>query len=176
MNHKKVLYLVQAAMIAALYVVLTMLANALGIASGNIQVRFSEALTVLPFFTSAAIPGLYVGCLLGNLVIGSALPDILFGPVPTLIGAIGTWALGKLYSRYASVDPKKATLCKWLSPLPPIAANAIIIPIVLKYAYGVIPVWFSVITVALGELISCGVFGPILLFALSRYRKQLFDR
>ena len=82
MHNKKVLYLVQAAMIAALYVVLTMLANALGIASGNIQVRFSEALTVLPFFTSAAIPGLYIGCLLGNIAIGSLCRIFYSAPSP----------------------------------------------------------------------------------------------
>lgn len=181
MHNKKVLYLVQAAMIAALYVVLTMLANALGIASGNIQVRFSEALTVLPFFTSAAIPGLYIGCLLGNIAIGSALPDIIFGPIPTLIGAIGTWALGKAYSHYAEKkkpegqkENLRAALCKWLSPVPPILANAIIIPPVLKYAYGIVPVWLSVITVGIGEILSCGVFGLILLFALTRYRGRLF--
>ncbi len=79
MKNKNVLYLTQAAMIAALYVVLTMIANALGIASGNIQVRFSEALTVLPFLTPAAVPGLFIGCLIANLVTGAMLPDIIFG-------------------------------------------------------------------------------------------------
>ena len=95
MKNKNVLYLTQAAMIAALYVVLTMIANALGIASGNIQVRFSEALTVLPFLTPAAVPGLFIGCLIANLVTGAMLPDIIFGSLATLIGAIGTWMLGK---------------------------------------------------------------------------------
>lgn len=184
MNHSKVLYLVHAAMIAALYVVLTMLANALGIASGNIQIRFSEALTVLPFFTPAAIPGLYIGCLLGNIVIGSALPDILFGPIPTLIGAIGTWYLGRAYRRQlsaasvSSVVPtksKKRQLYQWLAPLPPIIANAVIIPPVLKYAYGIVPVWFSVITVSIGEIISCGVFGLILLFALEKRSSEIYS-
>ena len=208
MNHSKVLYLVHAAMIAALYVVLTMLANALGIASGNIQVRFSEALTVLPFFTSAAIPGLFIGCLLGNIVIGSALPDIIFGPLPTLIGAIGTWYLGIAYRRQnasasassvsisaaetspaptsaaeasggmpspaAPVKTNRGKLYKWLSPVPPILANAVIIPPVLKYAYGIVPVWFSVITVSIGEIISCGIFGLILLFALEKRGHEIY--
>ena len=174
MNHSKILYLVHAAMIAALYVVLTMLANALGIASGNIQVRFSEALTVLPFFTPAAIPGLYIGCLLGNIVIGSALPDIIFGPIPTLIGAIGTWYLGRAYRKQNAAAPlpssvptklKKGQLYQWLSPIPPILANAA----------SIVPVWFSVITVSIGEIISCGVFGLILLFALEKHGKQLFS-
>ena len=73
----------QAAMIAALYVVLTFLASALGLASGSIQVRFSEALTILPFFTPAAVPGLAVGCLLSNVITGCALPDIIFGTLAT---------------------------------------------------------------------------------------------
>ena len=92
MKNKNVLYLTQAAMIAALYVVLTMIANALGIASGNIQVRFSEALTVLPFLTPAAVPGLFIGCLIANLVTGAMLPDIIFGSLATLIGAISVLA------------------------------------------------------------------------------------
>lgn len=184
MKNKKVLYLTQAAMIAALYVVLTMIANTLGLASGNIQVRFSEALTVLPFFTTAAVPGLYIGCLIANIVTGAALPDIIFGPLATLVGALGTWALGKAAKKLqisASADAdskaaadKKVTLYKWLSPLPPILANGIIIPPVLKYAYGIVPVWFSVVTVTIGEIISCGIFGLILLFALQKYKNQLF--
>lgn len=174
MKNKNVLYLTQAAMIAALYVVLTMIANALGIASGNIQVRFSEALTVLPFFTPAAVPGLYIGCLIANVVTGAALPDIIFGPLATLAGAIGTWALGRAASGRAG--EKRAAVCKWLSPLPPILANGIIIPPVLKYAYGIVPIWFSVVTVTIGEIISCGIFGLILLFALQKYKGQLFPQ
>ena len=163
MKNKNVLYLTQAAMIAALYVVLTMIANALGIASGNIQVRFSEALTVLPFLTPAAVPGLFIGCLIANLVTGAMLPDIIFGSLATLIGAIGTWMLGKAA---LGKDEKQKKLFTWLSPLPPILANAVIIPPVLKYAYGILPMWFSVITVTAGEIISCGIFGLILLAAL----------
>ena len=87
MKNKKALYLTQAAMIAALYVVLTMIANAFGLASGSIQVRFSEALTVLPFLTPAAVPGLFIGCLAANLATGAMLPDIIFGSLATLLGA-----------------------------------------------------------------------------------------
>ncbi|MCC8105569.1 MAG: QueT transporter family protein [Clostridiales bacterium] len=157
---RSVLFLTHAALIAALYVVLTYIANALGLANGNIQVRFSEALTILPFFTPAAIPGLYIGCLLANILTGCALPDIIFGPAATLIGALGTYAL-----RHHS---------KWLSPIPPIVANAIVVPLVLLYGYGIRPLWFSFVTVTAGEVISCGIFGLILLAALSKYRTQLF--
>ncbi len=174
MKNKKVLYLTQAAMIAALYVVLTMIANYLGLANGNIQVRFSEALTILPFFTPAAVPGLYIGCLIANIVTGAALPDIIFGPLATLIGALGTWQLGKAAASLRG--KKKATVYKWLSPLPPIIANGIIIPPVLKYAYGIVPVWFSAVTVTAGEIISCGIFGLLLLFALQKYQRQLFGQ
>lgn len=174
MKNKKVLYLSQAAMIAALYVVLTMLANYLGLASGSIQVRFSEALTILPFFTPVAVPGLYIGCLIANIVTGAALPDIIFGPLATLIGALGTWWLGKTAA--SRPGEKREEVCKWLSPLPPIFANGVIIPPVLKYAYGIVPVWFSAVTVTAGEIISCGIFGLLLLFALQRYRGQLFGQ
>ena len=146
-------------------------ADFFGIASGNIQVRFSEALTVLPFLTPAAVPGLFIGCLIANLVTGAMLPDIIFGSLATLIGAIGTWMLGKAA---LGKDEKQKKLFTWLSPLPPILANAVIIPPVLKYAYGILPMWFSVITVTAGEIISCGIFGLILLAALKKYKNQLF--
>ena len=161
------LLLVQAAMIAALYVVLTFIANELGIASQAIQVRFSEALTILPYFTPAAIPGLYIGCLLANILTGAALPDVVFGPVATLIGAVLTWKL---------CQNKTSSKIKWMAPLPPIAANAIIIPPVLLYAYGIRPLWFSLITVTIGEILSCGVLGMLLLLALQKQAGKLFPR
>ena len=163
MNQKKdkhVLLLVQAAMIAALYVVLTFIANALGLASQAIQVRFSEALSILPYFTPAAVPGLFIGCLLSNILTGCALPDIVFGSLATLVAAILTRKLRKN---------------KWMAPLPPIAANAIVVPFVLLYAYGVGPLWFTFLTVTAGEIISCGVLGMLLLFALQKYAGRLFS-
>ncbi|MCD7819024.1 MAG: QueT transporter family protein [Lachnospiraceae bacterium] len=159
---RNVLFLTHAAVIAAIYVVLTFIANELGLANGNIQVRFSEALTILPFFTPAAIPGLYIGCLLANILTGCALPDIIFGPAATLLGAIGTYIL----RRHS----------KWLAPIPPILANAIVVPLVLLYGYGIRPLWFSFVTVTIGEVISCGIFGMILLIALSKYRSLLFSQ
>ena len=153
------LVMVQAAMIAAIYVVLTFIANAFGLANYAVQVRFSEALTILPYFTPAAIPGLFIGCLLSNILTGCALPDIVFGTLATLVGAIFTYRLRKF---------------KWLAPVPPIVANAIVFPLVLLYAYGISPLWLSFITVTAGEVISCGVLGMILLFALEKYRGRLF--
>jgi len=105
MKNKQVLPMVQAALIAAMYVVLTWLANIFGLANGAIQVRFSEALTILPYFTPAAIPGLFVDCIISNTITGAAVWDILFGSLATLIGAFFTYKL-----RHIS---------KWLAPLPP---------------------------------------------------------
>ncbi|MCR4763353.1 MAG: QueT transporter family protein [Lachnospiraceae bacterium] len=159
-NSRKTLYLAQAGVIAAVYVVLTMIAAGFDLASGAIQVRFSEALTVLPFFTPAAVPGLIVGCLLANILTGCALPDIVFGTLATAIGAFGSYALRKQ---------------RFLVPLPPVAANAIIIPFVLRYAYqipGSIP--FFMATVGAGEVIACYVFGLILLHALMPLKSQIF--
>ena len=159
---KKTHFITHAALIAALYVVLTYVANALGLASGAIQVRFSEALTILPFFTPAAIPGLFIGCILSNLLTGCALWDIVFGSIATLLGAIGTRLLRKN---------------KWLTPLPPIIANTLIVPFVLAYVYGVpgsIP--YLMATVGIGEVLSCYVLGMILLFGLNKYRHVLFSQ
>ncbi|MDO4303519.1 MAG: QueT transporter family protein [Bacillota bacterium] len=158
-THSSILFLTQAALIAALYVVLTYLANLLGISSGAIQVRFSEALTILPYFTPTAIPGLFVGCLLSNLLTGAAIPDIVFGSLATLIGALLTAKLRKH---------------KYLAPIPPIVANALIVPPVLLLAYGVRPLWLSYITVTLGEIVSCGILGMLLLFALEKSMKKFF--
>ena len=186
-NKKSVLFIAQAAMIAALYVVLTLLANALGLANYAIQLRFSEALTILPFFTPAAIPGLFVGCLIANLLTGAMPLDIIFGSLATLIGALGTYALakhfrksGKNHTAKQELSKEKAscknqTLAKWLSPLPPIIANTIVVPFVLSYVYhlpGSIP--YFMLTVGLGEVLSCGVLGMILLNILKKYEKYVF--
>lgn len=160
MKSNKIQIICQGGIIAALYIVLTYVANALGLASGAVQVRFSEALTILPFFSIASVPGLFVGCLLSNILTGCAIPDIIFGSLATLIGAVGTRFL------------RKKT--PWLAPIPPILANTIIVPFVLKYAYGVEPLWFSFVTVGAGEVISCGVLGMLLLFALKKRAKDIF--
>ena len=169
--NKKVLSLVHAAVIAALYVVLTLLANSLGLANYAVQVRFSEALTILPYFTPAAIPGLFIGCLLSNILTGCMPLDVLFGSLATLLGALGTYFLcGRAK---ASSQTNKTGL--WLAPLPPILANTLIVPFVLAYVYhfeGSIPYFMA--TVGLGEIISCGILGIILLKALQRYRKYIF--
>ena len=145
MKSKKLVFICQAAVIAALYVVLTYVFSAF--ASGVIQVRVSEALTILPAFTPAAIPGLVIGCLLSNTLTGCVLLDIIFGSVATLIGALGSYAL------------RRHT---WLVPIPPIVSNMIIVPFVLRFAYGATDAFpFMIATVGAGEIISCYLLGMI---------------
>lgn len=147
--------------IAALYVVLTYASYTMNL-SGQlaVQLRLSEALTVLPYFTAAAIPGLTIGCLLANLITGAVIWDVIFGTLATLLGAIGTYLLRKY--RYAA-------------SLPPIVFNTLIIPFVLTYAYQLpdgIPL--LALSVAIGEIICCGMLGTLLQAALLRYPK-LFE-
>ena len=140
--------------IAALYILLTMLSSLFGLSSGMVQVRFSEMLTILPVFFPAAVPGLFVGCLLANLLTGAALWDVVFGAVATLLGAVGTRLLRK--NRY-------------LSCVPPILANTLIVPLVLIKVYGLSAAYpFLMLTVFIGEFISCGLLGQILYDVLRR--------
>lgn len=175
---KKVVFLTQAAVIAALYVVLTFIANALGLANHAVQVRFSEALTILPFFTPAAVPGLFAGCLLSNLLTGCLPLDVIFGSLATLLGAAGTYWLGRTKNSVSdrTQNPSKVQpRVKWLAPLPPILANTMIVPFILAYVYqfeGSLP--YFMLTVGIGELISCGILGMILLHTLQKYEKQIF--
>lgn len=143
----KVAFITQAAVIAALYVVLVIMFNYCSF--GPIQFRIAEA-----------IPGLFVGCLLSNILGGAAIWDIIFGSIATLIGAIGTYALRKN---------------KWLAPLPPIIANTLIVPFVLRYAYGsegVFAMFF--VTIGASEFIVCGIIGMLLLFALNPVKNVIF--
>ena len=148
------LFVAQTAAIAAIYIVLTFLANALGLSSGAVQIRFSEALCVLPIFMPAAVPGLFVGCILANALTGSIVIDIIFGSIATLVGAIFT---------------RKFKDNLFLAILSPILSNTLILPFVLKFAYAFEGslVYFAV-TIALGEIISCGILGTILAKALKK--------
>ena len=159
MKNKKVLFLTQAAMIAAIYVVLTIVFQPFSF--GQVQVRIAEALTILPMFTPAAIPGLYIGCMIGNILGGSILPDIIWGSFATLIGAVFTYFLRKQ--------------SKYLAILPPIISNTVIVPLVLRYAYGIVlPIPLMMLTVGIGEVISCGVLGIVIHSALKKYQYKIF--
>lgn len=159
MRNKNVTFLTHAAMIAALYVVLTYVFAPFSF--GQVQIRISEALTILPLFTPAAVPGLFAGCLIGNILGGAILPDILFGSLATLLGAIGTYLL-------RNQKPVIGTI-------PPVAVNMLIVPSVLCYGYGInLPIPLMAVTVGIGEVLSCTVLGLILYSALNRYRNALF--
>lgn len=152
---KRVRFITYSAIIAALYVILTGLSAVLHLASGPIQIRLAEALTVLPVFTPTAIPGLFLGCVLANFLTGSLIWDVVFGSLATLIGAIGTYYLRKK--------------SKYLAVLPPIASNMLIVPAVLQYVYGEEQVyWILMLTVGVGEILSAGVCGLILHKTLSK--------
>ena len=157
----------QGAAIAAIYVVLTLIANAFGLANYAIQVRFSEALTILPYFTPVAIPGLFVGCIISNILTGCMPLDTVFGSLATLIGAVGTYLISKKLNQ--------SKTAQYLAPVPPIVANTLIVPFVLAYVYkfeGSIP--YFMLTVGIGEIISCGILGLILLKSLNSRKTQLF--
>lgn len=153
----KTLFLCQAALIAALYVLLTLLAKVFGLDQGVVQLRFSEALCILPVFLRAAVPGVTLGCFLANLLTGAVWLDLLVGPIATLFGALGTYALRKYL---------------YLAPLPPIFCNTLMIPFVLCYGYGMeqaIPL--MMLTVGLGEVLSVYGLGLLLYKTLkSRFR------
>ena len=152
------LYLTRGAIIAALYVVLTYISAMLGLSSGVIQLRISEALCILPIFFPEAVPGLYVGCIIANLLTAANPWDILFGSFATLIGAFGAWLLRKL----------KPSLM-WIATLPTVVANALIVPPVLIFAYGAEDAyWFILLTVSAGEILSAGVLGYILYLGLKK--------
>ena len=144
MKNKNLSFMTQAAMIAAIYVVLT-----------YIFAPFS--------FGEVQVPGLFVGCLIGNILGGAILPDIVFGSIATLIGAFFTWKLREQ-------KPVVATF-------PPIISNIIIVPFVLRYGYGVtLPIPFMMLTVGIGEVVSCGILGLCLHTALARYQNIIFKK
>ena len=161
MKNKGSRFLTLSGVIAAQYVVLTMFSAAFGMASGVVQVRLGEALTVLPCFTSAAVPGLFVGCIIANIISGCAPWDVLFGSLATLLGAIWTRVLRN--NPYVAV-------------LGPVISNTVIVPLVLVKVYEVdMALPLLMLSVGVGEVISCGVLGIILYKFLKNRFKYLHN-
>lgn len=160
MKKQRTLFITKAALIAALYVTLTFLSASMNLALGPVQLRLSEALCILPVFTSAAIPGLFIGCVLGNLLSRAIVLDVIFGSLATLLGAVGTYLL------------RKRPL---LSLIPPIAANTLIVPFVIYFAYGdrTLPLGLLLLSIFLGETLSAGGLGVFLKKSLSPHRERL---
>ena len=151
--------LTQGAMIAACYVVLCLVFEP--ISYGGVQVRIAEALAILPLFTPAAIPGLFIGCIIANVIGGGIVLDVVFGSIATLIGAVGTYML--------------RNRSRWLAPVPPILANTIIVPFVIFYGYGTpIPIPLLMLTIGAGEVIGCGILGLLLAKGLERMPSGIF--
>ena len=147
-----------AALIAALYAAITVVLAP--ISYGPMQVRISEALTILPLFTPAAIPGLFVDCIIANIMGGAVILDVIFGSAATLIGAVGTRMLRKK---------------RYLAPIPPVVSNTLIVPFILRHAYGVnLPIPLLMLSVGIGEAISAYGLGQLLITALNPRRKALF--
>lgn len=163
-NHrKKVEYLTYSALIGALYVALSWVSNTFGLASYAVQLRLSEALCALSFFTPAAVPGMFIGCIISNLTMSAHPLDIAFGSLATLIGA------------YLGTKMKN----KYLVPLPTVLANAIIVPFIVLFCYtngvknlGAYLVILS--TVTLGEVLSAYALGIMLLLAIEK--RKIFKR
>ena len=149
-------YLARAGVIAALYVVLTYLAGLMNLAYGPVQFRFSEALTVLPFLFPEAIPGLFVGCIVSNLISPYGVLDLVVGSLATLLAAVWTNRCGK----------------RWFAPMPPVVANAVLVGAMIAwyeagFGAGFVPAFaYNALTVGLGELIVCYVLGLPLLAVL----------
>ncbi len=158
----KTLFLTRAAAIAALYVALTCLSDVLGLAKGAVQLRISEALCVLPAFSFSAVPGVTIGCLIFNFFFSGNILDIIFGTLATFIGAV----LASLFKKY-----------KYLAFIPTVVSNMVIIPFVIALGTtdgNLASVPFMMLTVGLGELISCGVLGCLLIRALKKHQRTLF--
>ncbi len=149
-----------AAIIAALYVLLTYASAMFGLDKGIIQFRISEALCAFAIVTPAAVPGMTVGCLIANLLCGATLYDIIFGTLATLIGILGTRALRKL---------------PYLAPLPYVLSNSIIMPLVLQYAYGVKESFYILLlTVGLGETVCAYAGGLLVYFSFLKTRANRY--
>ena len=158
MKKTPALYLTRGALIAALYVALTYVAALFGLSSGAIQFRISEALTILPVFLPEAIPGLTIGCLIANLIAGGVFWDIVFGTLATLLGAVGARIIGHVAKNQL-----------WLATIPTILSNALIVPPVLIYAYGVPDAYFYLVaTVGIGEIVCAGILGTALGYSLKK--------
>ena len=152
--------LAQGAIIAAIYALLTIFLAP--ISSGLVQCRVAEAMSVLPYFTFSAVPGLFIGCLLANLLTGAVIYDVIFGSLATLTAAYITYWMRKRVSKY-------------LAPLPSVIVTALVIGWLLTYVYKVgFPYWITAGYVAIGQAIACFALGLPLMTLLERFRGKLF--
>ena len=160
MLKKDLKFLAQSSIIAALYVVLTMLSAVAGLASGVVQVRISEALYILACFTPAAVPGLFAGCFISNIISGCVFWDVVFGSLATLLGAFGTRLLKNK---------------RYLASVPPILCNTVVVPLVLsRVSHIETAIWILILSVGAGEIIACGILGQLLYSAVVKH-PEMFE-
>lgn len=163
-RNRSLRFIVQSSIIAAIYITITLIIAP--ISSGLTQLRVSEALTLLPCFTPAAIPGLFVGCFLANLITGAFWLDIIFGSLATLMAATLTYFIYKYI---------KAPLNKWLAPLPPVMVNAFVVGWILFAVYDVgVPYWHCAISVGIGQFLACYAIGLPFMSLLEKHRAKIF--
>ncbi len=149
-----------AAIVAALYIAMSYIAAAIGLASGPVQIRLSEMLCIMPVFFPEAIAGLTIGCMLSNMLVGCALFDVIFGTLATFVGAVGAYLLRRL--------PKGAM---WLAALPNFAVNTAVVPIILMKVYGVETGYgLLALGVGIGEAVSCVLLGSMLYYSIKKAR------
>ena len=164
MPKKRTRYITQAAMIAAIYAILTYLC-ALFSQGTPFQVRIGEAMMILPFFTPAAIPGLALGYLIGYFILGS-LWDAIFGGLAALVAACTVWLIGRYLGKYR--------ISRYLASLPPVITTSIVMPIILMYVYQSTEVyWLLLGMCASGEFITCFFVGQVVFSMVERYRTHL---
>ena len=162
-KQKELRFLAECAVIAALYAAATYFSAGMGLAYGPIQFRLSEALCILPVFTPAAIPGLTIGCIIGNLSSPMGIWDIAFGSIATLLAALCARALRKVTFKKLPV----------LSSLMPVIFNAIIVGIELTILFPtdntkLVAFLIAAGEVDLGELVVCVALGLPLFSAVKR--------
>ncbi len=150
-------FLVQAAVIAAIYTVLTLVFAPVAYGESLIELRVSEMLTVLPFYTPAAIPGLFIGVILSNVFSPMGAVDVIFGSLATLLAA---------YLSYKAPN-------KWLALLPPVVINGLVIGGMLHYVYK-FPLLLSILSITAGQILSCYILGGILMAVLEKTKQHLF--
>jgi len=149
MKRERLSTIVRGSFIAALYAALTLLAAP--ISFGMVQLRISEALCVLPYYEKSAIPGLFIGCLVANIIGGTGILDVIFGSLSTLLAAYLTFKMKS----------------KFLAPLPPVILNGIIVGIMLHFTLGS-PLILGMLYVAGGEMLACYGIGMLLMFAVEQ--------
>lgn len=149
--------LLKGALIGALYAALTLIAQP--ISFGLVQMRVSEAMCVLPYYSTAAVPGLFIGCLVANLVSGAPIWDVIFGSLATLIAA------------FLTAKMRKWGAPKYLVPLPAVAVNAVIVGLLLYHVYAVpVSLALCMLSVAAGQVIACYGFGTVLMIIIEKFK------